>query len=151
MAQLDPGPGLPHPRRMSDDRSVRTATCNCGALRAECRGAPVRVSICHCLACKRRTGSAFSHNLSFDAAQVTPAGTSRSYGRRADSGNHSTYHFCPKCGSIVHYENSGRPGVVMVPAGALADPAAPEPRVEVFSKRAVAWIAVATEQPLRRE
>ena len=44
---------------------VRRAECACGQLSAVCSGEPMRVSVCHCLACKRRTGSAFSYNARF--------------------------------------------------------------------------------------
>jgi hypothetical protein len=37
----------------------RTAQCSCGQLRVQMRGEPVRVSMCHCLACQRRTGSTY--------------------------------------------------------------------------------------------
>ena len=40
--------------------TTRTATCRCGQLRAECQGEPVRVSVCHCLDCQKRTGSVFA-------------------------------------------------------------------------------------------
>ncbi len=35
------------------------ASCCCGALRALPSTPPVRVSMCHCTACQRRTGSVF--------------------------------------------------------------------------------------------
>jgi hypothetical protein len=38
--------------------STRFASCRCGQLTAQVVGDPVRVSICHCLACQRRTGMA---------------------------------------------------------------------------------------------
>jgi hypothetical protein len=37
--------------------TVRDARCACGALKAQVEGNPIRLSICHCLEC-RRTGSA---------------------------------------------------------------------------------------------
>ena len=39
--------------------AVRGGRCACGAVRYETTGAPRRVSVCHCKACQRRTGSAF--------------------------------------------------------------------------------------------
>ena len=36
----------------------RQASCHCGQLRLEATGEPFAVSICNCLACQRRTGSA---------------------------------------------------------------------------------------------
>jgi hypothetical protein len=38
----------------------RTAACHCGRLSLTCEGEPKKVSMCHCLDCQRRTGSAFS-------------------------------------------------------------------------------------------
>jgi hypothetical protein len=35
---------------------VRMASCSCGQLTAVATGDPIRVSVCHCLACQRRTG-----------------------------------------------------------------------------------------------
>jgi len=35
----------------------REATCSCGRLRLTAEGEPVRVSVCHCLGCQRRSGS----------------------------------------------------------------------------------------------
>ena len=117
----------------------RLAQCNCGQLRATCEGEPVRVSVCHCLACKRRTGSAFSHNATFARDQVKTEGVARSYSRKTDTGRTNTYHFCPDCGSTVFYEVEMRPGTLAVPAGAFADPMFPKPTVEVFPERKVGW------------
>jgi hypothetical protein len=36
---------------------TRTATCRCGQLSAVCTGEPIRVSVCHCYDCQRRSGS----------------------------------------------------------------------------------------------
>ena len=47
----------------------RQATCSCGNLIVRTRGEPVRVSICHCLACQKRTGSTFGVQARF-AAEV---------------------------------------------------------------------------------
>jgi hypothetical protein len=37
----------------------REAACSCGQLQVTVRGDPVRVAMCHCLECQRRTGSTF--------------------------------------------------------------------------------------------
>jgi hypothetical protein len=49
----------------------RLASCSCGQLTAEVSGEPVRVSICHCLACQRRTGSVFGEQARFPRVDVT--------------------------------------------------------------------------------
>jgi hypothetical protein len=66
---------------------VRTASCRCGQLRATVTGAPLRVSVCHCLNCKKRSGSAFAVQARWPAEQVTVEGRSNSFKKVADSGN----------------------------------------------------------------
>ena len=53
-----------------------TASCRCGQLRASVTGEPVRVSVCHCLNCKKRTGSAFAVQARWPRAQVAIEGNS---------------------------------------------------------------------------
>jgi hypothetical protein len=53
---------------------TRTATCSCGQLRVIAQGEPVRVSICHCRACQRRTGSAFGIQARWPWDQVKTEG-----------------------------------------------------------------------------
>lgn len=118
------------------------AECNCGQLRATCTGEPDRVSLCHCINCKRRTGSAFAWNASFPASAVTVAGEYRTFARATDLGRTNTYHFCPTCGSTVYYDVEIRPGMISVPAGAFAATDFPKPTVQVFEHRCVSWCVV---------
>ena len=57
------------------------------------RGEPVRVSVCHCLACKRRTGSAFSFNARFPDDAVSIQGRAAKFTRIGDEGGRVTYSF----------------------------------------------------------
>jgi hypothetical protein len=90
---------------------TRHAACSCEQLRLTVEGEPVRVSICHCLACQRRTGSAFGVQARFDAEQVTAEGASRQFIRVSDTGGEAVFHFCPDCGAIVFYTTDASPGV----------------------------------------
>jgi hypothetical protein len=69
---------------------TRRAECSCGQLSATCSGEPVRVSVCHCLACKRRTGSAFSFNARFPEDKVSIEGRSAEFTRIGDEGGRVT-------------------------------------------------------------
>jgi len=64
----------------------RLASCSYGQLTAQVAGDPVRVSICHCLACQRRTGSVFGEQARFPRESVTLSGTSTVYVRAGDEG-----------------------------------------------------------------
>jgi len=122
--------------------TTRRASCNCGQLSATVSGEPVRVSICHCLDCQRRTGSAFGEQARFPAAKVRIEGSSSSWTRTADSGNLITFHFCPICGSTVFYRPESEPDLIAIAVGAFADPAFPRPGVSVYESRRHDWVAV---------
>jgi len=123
--------------------TTRTATCRCGQLSATCTGEPVRVSVCHCLDCQKRSGSAFSAQARWPAEQVVVAGASKTFVHTADSGNTITHHFCPDCGSTVHYRIDGKfDGLIAIPVGAFADPAFPAPRFSVWEERKHDWVAI---------
>ena len=120
----------------------RTATCRCGQLRAVCTGEPVRISVCHCLDCQKRTGSAFAAQARWPDAQVELSGDAKTWVRVADSGHRATYRFCPNCGSTVAYVIEGWPGVTAIPLGAFADPDFPAPGFSVYEHRKHPWTVV---------
>jgi hypothetical protein len=122
---------------------MRIASCRCGSLKAECAGEPVRISICHCLECQRRTGSVFSAQARFPANSVTITGTFRTFERNGDAGSRLTYQFCPKCGATVAYYMDVWPAVVAIPIGAFADPEFPAPIVSAYERRQHHWVAIA--------
>ena len=126
--------------------TAHTASCRCGQLKATATGEPVRVSACHCLDCKKRSGSAFSVQARWPADQVKIEGRSKSFEKRADSGNRITFHFCPECGSDVHYEIDGKfEGLIAIPLGAFEDPYFASPKVSVWEKRKCAWVEISGE------
>lgn len=120
----------------------RLASCSCGQLTVQVAGEPVRISICHCLACQRRTGSVFGQQARFPRENATISGDATEYVRVGDEGTRVTFHFCPTCGATVYYELEGLDDVVAIPVGAFADPAFPPPRVSVYEARKHAWVVV---------
>ena len=122
------------------------ASCRCGQLRATASGEPVRVSVCHCLDCQKRTGSAFSAQARWPADQVTIEGQSKVWVHFADSGNRITHYFCADCGSTVHYAIEGKfDGLVAIPVGAFADPHFPPPKFSVWEARKHEWVVILGE------
>lgn len=123
---------------MSDHR----ASCRCGQLALLARGEPVRVSICHCLACQQRSGSAFAVQARFAAAAVRVEGEHVEYLRQGDEGGRARFHFCPVCGATVFYTLDDDPDRIAVPVGAFADPAFPPPSVSVYEVRRHPWVGL---------
>ena len=123
--------------------TVRQASCRCGQLKAEVTGDPVRVSVCHCLDCKKRSGSAFAVQARWPEEQVRVEGTSKTWSHHADSGNRITHHFCPECGSTVHFRIEGKfDGLVAIPAGAFDDPYFLSPKFSVWEERKHDWVEI---------
>src|SRR4051795_7981893 len=100
--------------------TTRHAACSCGQLNLAAEGEPVRISVCHCLACQRRTGSAFGAQARFPVERVQIEGTHREYTRLSDAGEGLTFSFCPDCGATVFYVTEYQPELVAVPLGAFA-------------------------------
>ncbi|HWB57354.1 MAG TPA: GFA family protein [Gaiellaceae bacterium] len=121
---------------------ARDAACSCGQLRLTAEGDPVRISMCHCLACQRRTGSAFGFQARFGADGVRVVGRYSDYVRTSDDGEERTFHFCPDCGGTVFYTTAAQPDLVAVPVGVFADPSFPPPTVSVYESRRHGWVAV---------
>jgi hypothetical protein len=105
-------------------------------------GDPIRVSICHCLACQRRTGSAFGVQARFASDRVRVVGRYVDYVRISDSGDESTFHFCPDCGATVFYTFAGAPDAVAIPVGAFADPSFPAPTRSIYESRQHPWLSL---------
>ena len=118
------------------------ASCRGGQLPVACIGAPVRVSVCHCLACKKRSGSAFAVQARFPADQVTTSGRSTAYVHIAESGNAATFHFCPVCGAGLWYEAEFMPDAIAVPLGNFEDPRFVSPSISVWESRKLDWVDI---------
>lgn len=106
-----------------------------------CASEPAKVSLCHCLACQKRTGSAYGIAAFFSRADVRVDGPSKSYERQSDRGFPVRFHFCPDCGSTVFWEPQRKPDFVAVGVGSFADPTFPAPTQFVYGEYRHAWVA----------
>jgi hypothetical protein len=98
--------------------------CMCGEVRFEAREDPLRVTVCHCLWCQRRTGSAFGVEVVFAAESIAVLGNSivkhRHYSD--ESGRWLEVEFCGNCGTNLGFTLEAVPGIRTLPAGAFDDP-----------------------------
>ena len=117
--------------------TTREAACHCGQLRLEVTGDPFAVSICNCLACQRRTGSAFGMQAVLRAGQVHVTGRFDDYSRLSDEADRKehVFHFCTECGSQVFYTEPDEADLVVVSVGSFADPAFPPPTESGYDSR----------------
>jgi len=78
------------------------AQCLCGALSLKLRETSKLTVACHCLACQRRTGSAFGLGVFHAIDTVEISGTATEFIHVSDSGRKVRCYFCPTCGSTVY-------------------------------------------------
>ena len=120
----------------------RIAACSCGQLTAVTTEDPVRVSVCHCTDCQRRSGSAFAAQARFRRESVEIAGLSTQYVRVRDEGGKATFSFCPHCGATVHYQLEGQEELIAIPLGVFADPRFSAPKFSVWEEDKHAWVSL---------
>jgi hypothetical protein len=124
--------------------TTRRAACSCGRLEIVCEGEPVRISMCHCLECQRRTGAVFGGQAWFTKQQTTISGNSTQFTRQSDAGRWVSFRFCPICGSTVYWEAEAFSGHIAVAVGSFADPAFPAPTYSGWEAKRHHWV-----EPLR--
>ncbi len=95
--------------------------CVCGKVRYSISGIPLRVTICHCTWCQRRTGSAFGVELVFEKDQIKFHPDSPSVYRHLsdESGRWLDQHFCNTCGSNIGLTLEAVPSIHSISAGSL--------------------------------
>ncbi len=116
------------------------AACSCGQLSLSANAEPMRVSLCHCRACQRRTGSAFGYQARFAREAISINGNSTQYVRTGDSGGTVTFSFCPHCGATVFFEIGSVPEIISVPVGTFAMQTCMTPELSIFTKHKHAWV-----------
>lgn len=122
--------------------------CSCGAIRFECRSAPLRMVNCHCRDCQLAGGSAYSPTVIVRSTELNIlTGKTRRFEKIADSGNIAIREFCPNCGTPLFASSSAHPEHVGIRASVLDDPAAYEPEANVWVKSAQPWTCMATDLP----
>jgi hypothetical protein len=119
--------------------SEHTASCQCGGLRLKAEADPDICIACNCVACQKRTGSAFATVAYIPKAAVTIEGERKSWARTAESGRDVESFFCPACGTTVFWTLEFRPQHVGVLIGTFDTPR-PDPIRVVWAKEKRPWV-----------
>jgi hypothetical protein len=120
----------------------QTGGCQCGAVRYKITETPIAVYTCHCTACQRVTGTAFSMAalVADDAFHLSGAEV-KPITRIADSGGIVTRLVCPDCGSWIC--NGARPDGRRVRAGTLDDVSWLRPTLHFWVRSKQPWVTLA--------
>lgn len=118
---------------------VFSGGCLCGAVRYESSSAPIAGGHCHCLDCRKSSGTGHCSHVVLSAAAFSVSGEVKFYESPTDSGNTVSRGFCPNCGCAVYSVNSGMSGMVFPRASSLDDPEIFKAGLVVYTKRAPSW------------
>lgn len=121
--------------------------CLCGAVRYTCGAEPVVAGHCHCVDCRRSSGTGHCSHLGVPREAVTISGEVSLYERPADTGNMVSRAFCPSCGAPIYSTNSKMPEMLFVRASSLDDPEVFKPQMIVYASRAPSWDTMDSELP----
>ncbi|MBM6593789.1 GFA family protein [Microvirga pudoricolor] len=114
--------------------AVRTGGCACGQLTFEARGEPKRVGLCHCMTCRKISGSAFNAYVIYPADRVAISGE-----RRGWSDTPATERFsCVVCGSPVFDRDAADEVELLL--GAFDAPNLFAPTYECWTRRRETWL-----------
>lgn len=113
--------------------------CLCGEIRYESSLQPVMTGHCHCIDCRKSSGTGHGTHVVIPSAGFSLAGEPSKYEHAADSGNIVTRNFCPVCGAALYSTNSGVPDMAFIRASSLDDPEVAQPQMAVYASRAPSW------------
>ena len=103
--------------------------CLCGQVQVSVRGTPDRVGICHCMDCRKETGSAFTFFAAWPADRFDHTG---------ETAEHRGQRFCPNCGARVFSLDARE---VEIKLGILSEAPTPlVPDYELWIKRREPWL-----------
>ena len=123
---------------------IHEGGCFCGEVRYRTCGEPVRVSLCSCEWCKKRTGSAFGVSVYFNAEDIVFSKSNmKSFRLTSDAGRWIETGFCRNCGTTVTWKLEFLPGKRGIAGGTFDDPSFwYKPERYVFARSKPAWLDV---------
>jgi hypothetical protein len=120
--------------------------CLCGTVRYRYEKRPMGINACHCVDCKKLSGSDYIKMLLGERAHlVKEQGETHVYRKRADSGREIDIHRCAQCGTRMWHEPQSAPQFVFVCAGTLDDMSWTTPVSHIWIEKADPAIGVADD------
>ena len=109
--------------------TMYSGQCLCGQVQVAAHGAPLRVGICHCMDCRKESGSAFTFYAVWPADRFEHAGNTAEFrGQR----------FCPGCGARLFSLDDKEAEIKL---GILSQAPTPlVPSYELWVKRREPWL-----------
>ncbi len=116
----------------------RTGGCLCGQVRYSLKSEPIVSRLCWCRDCQHIAGNGTA-NAIFPSQEIDVTGTLSEYTSAGESGNLVRRRFCPRCGSHLFSDSSGRVGMTVVRVGTLDEPSSVRPVANIWAASAPRW------------
>lgn len=114
---------------MPSGMQARQGGCLCGSVRYTLVGEPLRAGLCHCLDCRKASGSHFTPFAVWPASAFECTGGMKTFAHRS---------FCPNCGSHIAWLRNGEAEIML---GSLDQaPTEIAPEYELWVGRREGWM-----------
>lgn len=118
--------------------------CQCESLRFELKARPLFTHACHCLNCRRRSGTAFGMSttvLRDDLVVTSGEVLAKQISPR------TTVYQCAACGTTIYSGSTRFPSTYIVRGGTFDDPNIVQPGAHLWIKRKHPWIVLPDDIP----
>jgi hypothetical protein len=115
--------------------------CYCSAVSYSGTADPAYTCDCHCLDCRRLSGSGHLALMLVPAGAMTFSGPLQNHSGVVDSGARVSNHFCGVCGSQIYKSGEMMPDMAFIVASTLDDPEIYQPQASLYMSRALSWDA----------
>jgi len=128
-----------------------TGGCHCGAIKYEAEVDPSTTGVCHCTDCQKFSGSPFRVGVNAAAKDFRLlAGMPKTYVKTAESGTKRAQAFCAECGTHIYATSTDpQPAVLRIRAATTDQAAALVPKVQIWTRSALHWVASLNALPRR--
>lgn len=118
---------------------MKTGSCLCGAVRFEISGALRPVIACHCIQCRKQTGTYMSATAAADSDLTFSETRGLKWFR---SSNEAQRGFCQECGSVLFWKRDGS-STTSIAAGSIDGPTGAPLEGHIFCESAGDYYEIA--------
>lgn len=116
-------------------------SCLCGNVRYEIHGKPQFMYYCHCIMCRKATGTSFATNMFVRAEDFKVTAGRESLKPYRSSPDEFRY-FCGNCGSPVYSEAGHRKDILSIRCGLLNDDPPVRPSQHIYTAFKAPWYEI---------
>ncbi|MDE2305060.1 MAG: GFA family protein [Gammaproteobacteria bacterium] len=124
-----------------------SGSCLCGAVKFEMTGEARRFYHCHCMRCRKATGTGHASNLFLQPGSLRwISGEEHLRSFKVPEAQRFTNQFCSICGARVARQPAGS-DIVIAPAGSLDDEIPLQPQARIFAASRSNWSCAGDDLP----